>query len=114
MKIVVDKEGTLKKGEKVEFVYEVTIPENLGYNLSNLLKKNEYKEVMGQVDLSFVRGSGTAAQVTKAGNIYSDTLKVTGESNETVRIFNKTVEVYESGQYNQNFSGTPLATLSSE
>ena len=79
-----------------------------------MLKKNEYKEVMGQVDLSFVRGSGTAAQVTKAGNIYSDTLKVTGESNETVRIFNKTVEVYESGQYNQNFSGTPLATLSSE
>ncbi|MBQ4531092.1 MAG: prepilin-type N-terminal cleavage/methylation domain-containing protein [Lachnospiraceae bacterium] len=87
---------------------------NLGYNLSNLLKKNEYKKVSGQVDVSFVRGSGTAAQVTKAGDIYSDTLKITGESNETVRIFNRTVEVYESGQYNLDFSGTPLATLSSE
>ena len=39
------------------------------------------------MDVSFVRGSGTAAQVTKAGDIYSDTLKITGESNETVRIF---------------------------
>lgn len=57
-KIVV-KEGPLKKGEKVEFVYEVTIPENLGYNLRAyatyiVFYKLDNQELKGNCSLALV------------------------------------------------------------
>lgn len=97
------KEGT--KGAD----YATGFRTNIGYNLFNLLKKNEYKEIPMQGRITYdCNGSVSEA------DIYSDTDVITGKSNETVRIFKKTVEVYPNGAYDGNFSGSPLATLSSE
>lgn len=59
-KIVVQ-EGTLKKGEKVEFTYDVMTPENLGYNLKSFATYS----VIYKLDNQELSGNCTIALVTE-------------------------------------------------
>lgn len=90
--------------------YATKLRTNLGYNLYDLLKTNTYREEPLQVQQLIYECAG--APETKS--IYDVSEKITGKSNETVRIFKKKVEVYPSGSYNNDFSGAPLTTISSE
>ena len=89
--------------------YATKLRTNVGYNLYDLLKTNTYKEEILQAQLVY-----ECAGASYPEDIYAITEKITGGSNETVRIFKKKVEVYPSGSYANNFSGAPLATLDSD
>lgn len=89
--------------------YVTKIRTNVGYNLYDLLKTNTYREEPLQARLEYECAGAPCTE-----DIYIATEKITGGSNETVRIFKKKVEVYESGSYANNFSGAPLAVLDSE
>lgn len=89
--------------------YATKLRTNLGYNLYDLISANTYRKELQQVKLAY-----ECAGASNTEDIYTVSDKITGESNETVRIFHKRVEVYPSGAYANNFSGAPLTTLSSE
>lgn len=89
--------------------YATKLRTNLGYNLYDLITANNYREERQQVKLSY-----ECAGATTTEDIYNASEKITGESNETVRIFHKKIEVYPSGAAANHFSGEPLTTLSSE
>ena len=69
-KIVV-KEGTLKKGEKVEFTYDVITPENLGYNL----KSYATYTVIYKLDNQELSGNCTIALVTEEKELEADDME---------------------------------------
>lgn len=89
--------------------YATKLRTNLGYNLYDLITANTYKKEPQQAKLAYECAGASATE-----DIYTASDKITGESNETVRIFQKKVEVYPSGAHANNFSGIPLTTLSSE
>lgn len=89
--------------------YATKLRTNIGYNLYDLLKDNTYREETLQAHLEY-----ECAGASYPEDIYTATEKITGGSNDTVRIFNKKVEVYPSGSYANNFSGAPLTTLDTE
>lgn len=89
--------------------YATKIRTNLGYNLYDLITSNKYERELQQAKLVYECAGASATE-----DIYTASDKITGESNETVRIFHTKVEVYPSGAYANNFSGVPLTTLSSE
>ena len=100
---------TIKEGAKGAD-YATKLRTNIGYNLYDLLKTNTYREEPLQAKVVYECDGASYVE-----DIYTVSEKITGGSNDAVRIFKKKVEVYPSGSYAANdFSGVPLATLDSE
>lgn len=68
---IVIKEGTLKKGEKVDFVYETLVAENLGYNL----KSYATYTVTYKLDNQELSGNCTIALVSEEKELEADDLE---------------------------------------
>lgn len=90
-----------------------TIKTNLGYNLWNLLESNNYVEVLGQCRLTVENKYSNVTNVYTGSQFYQKVGKITGASNDRVRVYTKKVEVFSAGSYDAGFTGAPLATVDS-